>query len=148
MAGDFDPYYTWLGIRPEEQPPDHYRLIGLRQFEDNPDVIANATDRQMQFLRSMQVGKNAALSQTLLNEISAAGGCLLDPQRKAKYDQELRAKEAAKTQAAKAAAAKAKPLPKATSLEPIPKPAVLPEVAPLPAKDAFSIQLPGGSIAP
>ena len=28
MSDHFDPYYTWLGIPPEEQPPDHYRLIG------------------------------------------------------------------------------------------------------------------------
>lgn len=145
---NFDPYYTWLGIRPEEQPPDHYRLIGLRQFEDNADVIANASDRQMQFLRSMQVGKRSAQSQKLLNEISAAGGCLLDPQRKAKYDQELRTKEAAKAQAAKAAAAKNKPLPKATSLTPIPKPAQVSGLAPLPKNDIFSVQMPSAPATP
>jgi hypothetical protein len=81
VADDFDPYYTWLGIRPEEQPADHYRLIGLRQFEDHADVISNALDQKMQFLRTLQVGKRAALSQKLLNEISAAGGCLLDKQK-------------------------------------------------------------------
>ena len=148
VPDDFDPYYTWLGIRPEEQPPDHYRLIGLRQFEDNADVIANASDRQMQFLRSMQVGKRSAQSQTLLNEVSAAGGCLLDPQRRAKYDQELRAKEAAKVQAAKAAAAKARPLPKAASLTPIPKPAATPGLGPLPQGDIFSMQMPAGPAMP
>src|SRR6185369_10644582 len=147
MADDFDPYYTWLGIRPEEQPPDHYRLIGLKRFEDNADVIANATDRQMQFLRSMQVGKKSAQSQTLLNEISAAGGCLLDPQRKAKYDLELKAQEAAAAQAAKAAAAKARPLPKATSLD-SPKPAKAPEAAPLPKSEVFSLQLTSGPTKP
>jgi hypothetical protein len=82
----FDPYHTWLGIPPEEQPPDHYRLIGVRRFEDNPDVITNGMDRQMQFLRSLQAGKRSALSQELLNKISAAAGCLLDRQRKAEYD--------------------------------------------------------------
>lgn len=94
MADEFDPYYTWLGIRPEEQPPDHYRLIAVRQFEDNADVISNAMDQRMQYLRSMQVGKRSALSQKLLNEISAAGGCLLDPKRKQAYDQELKLKGA------------------------------------------------------
>ncbi|MBC7856873.1 MAG: hypothetical protein IAF94_25865, partial [Pirellulaceae bacterium] len=136
----FDPHYTWLGIRPEEQPPDHYRLIGLRQFEENADVIANAADRQMQFLRSMQVGKRSAQSQILLNEISTARGSLLDPERKAAYDIELKAKESAKAQAAKAAAAKAKPLPKAAALEPIPKPAPL--TAKLPEPDLFSMPMP------
>src|SRR5947199_8855712 len=126
MADDFDPYYTWLGIRPEEQPPDHYRLIGLRQFESNADVIANATDRQMQFLRSMQVGKRSSQSQKLLNEISAAGGCLLDPQRKSAYDKELKVKEAK----AKPAPAKARPLVKAAPL-----------VSPLPEADLFSVPM-------
>ena len=47
VADEFDPYYTWLGIRPEEQPADHYRLIGLRQFEENADVISNAVDQNL-----------------------------------------------------------------------------------------------------
>ncbi len=50
MADELDPYYTWLGIPPEEQPADHYRLIGIRKFEGNRDGTANAMDRQMQFL--------------------------------------------------------------------------------------------------
>ena len=33
-AKGFDPYYRWLGIPPEEQPPDHYRLLGVKVFED------------------------------------------------------------------------------------------------------------------
>lgn len=125
MADDFDPYYTWLGIRPEEQPADHYRLIGLRQFEDHADVISNALDQKMQFLRTLQVGKRSALSQKLLNEISAAGGCLLDKHKKLAYDKELKAKEAAKQAALKPAA---RPLP-------MPAPA-LPTAAPLPVAHA------------
>lgn len=46
-SAEFDPYYTWLGIAPEEQPPNHYRLLGIRLFEDNADVISNAADREM-----------------------------------------------------------------------------------------------------
>ncbi len=44
MSADFDPYYTWLGIPPEQQPPDHYQLLGLRRFEDNAAVIESAAD--------------------------------------------------------------------------------------------------------
>ena len=116
VADEFDPYYTWLGIRPEEQPADHYRLIGLRQFEGNADVISNALDQKMQFLRTMQVGKRSALSQKLLNEISAAGGCLLDPQKKQAYDKELKAKEAAQQAVAQPKIATARPLPKAAAI--------------------------------
>ena len=32
--GAFDPYHKWLGIPPKQQPPDHYRLLGVeRAFE-------------------------------------------------------------------------------------------------------------------
>ena len=47
-----DPYHVWLGIPPEEQPPNHYRLLGIAMFESQPDVIATAADRQMGHLRT------------------------------------------------------------------------------------------------
>lgn len=85
----FDPYYKWLGIPPEEQPPDHYRLLGLNRFESDPDVIEAAADRQMAFVQQCASGPNAGDSQRLLNELSAARLCLLNPQRRAKYDRRL-----------------------------------------------------------
>jgi hypothetical protein len=90
MSDPFDPYYVWLGIPPEEQPPNYYRLLGLRPFETNPDVISNAVDQRRTFLRTVQGGKRAAQSQKLLNEVSAAGVHLLDPAKKIAYDEELR----------------------------------------------------------
>ena len=45
MAPPFDPYHRWLGIRPEEQPADHYRLLGLARFEDDVEVIRDAAER-------------------------------------------------------------------------------------------------------
>jgi hypothetical protein len=92
MSNEFDPYHVWLGIPPEEQPPNHYRLLGLRPLEANADVISNALDQRRAFLRSVQAGKRAAQSQQLLNEVSAAGVTLLDPAKKAPYDAELRKK--------------------------------------------------------
>ena len=44
MAESFDPYHVWLGIPPDEQPPNRYRLLGIRAFEANQDVIDNAAD--------------------------------------------------------------------------------------------------------
>ena len=41
----FDPYRKWLGIPPQEQPPNHYRLLGIGLFESDFDVISNASDR-------------------------------------------------------------------------------------------------------
>ncbi|HTN76192.1 MAG TPA: hypothetical protein VL096_13135 [Pirellulaceae bacterium] len=89
MSEAFDPYRKWLGIAPHEQPPHHYRLLGIAPFEDDPDVIQNAADRQMAHLRTYQGGKNGALSQKILNEISVANLTLLDPAKKAAYDAKL-----------------------------------------------------------
>jgi hypothetical protein len=90
-SAKFDPYYKWLGIPPAEQPPNHYRLLGINLFEADPDVIQAAADQRMIHLRSFQTGQNSAFSQQLLNETAAAKLCLLKKERKAQYDAELRA---------------------------------------------------------
>jgi len=90
MAERFDPYRKWLGIPPSEQPPNLYRLLGLSNFESDPDVIATAADARMVHLKTFQHGPHSELSQKLLNEVSAAQLCLLDRARKAQYDRELR----------------------------------------------------------
>jgi hypothetical protein len=92
MPEHFDAYFEWLAIPSEEQPPNHYRLLGVPLFVDNPSVIEHAADRQMGHLRTFQTGKHSALSQRLLNEVAAAKICLLNPQKKAAYDVQLRAK--------------------------------------------------------
>lgn len=89
MFESFDPYYQWLGIPPEEQPANHYQLLGIKWFEDNRDVISAAVDRQMLHLRTYQIGDYSDISQRLMNEVVSAKLCLLDPKRKAVYDQKL-----------------------------------------------------------
>ena len=86
----FDPYHVWLGIPAQEQPANHYRLLGITLFEGQPDVIATAADRQMGHLRTFQSGKHSPLSQRLLNEVATAKICLLTPAKKAVYDGQLR----------------------------------------------------------
>ncbi|MDO4627650.1 MAG: hypothetical protein Q4C70_00545, partial [Planctomycetia bacterium] len=91
MSNAFDPYHTWLGISPAEQPPNHYRLLGIPLFESNQDVISNAADRQMAHIRTFQSGKHSKESQKLLNELSAARVVLLDATKRTAYDTQLRA---------------------------------------------------------
>ncbi len=91
MAEDFDPYYKWLGIPPHEQPPNHYRLLGIELFETNLDVITSASDRQIAYLRSFQTGPQMYVCQRLLNEVIAAQLILLDSSHKAAYDETLHA---------------------------------------------------------
>lgn len=90
MQEPFDPYYKWLAIPPREQPPNHYRLLGIPLFERDADVIEAAADQRMAHLRSMQNTAYLPLSQRLLNEVAAAKICLLDPQRRDAYERQLR----------------------------------------------------------
>ena len=89
MSRPFDPYYTWLGIPERERPPHYYRLLGLSVFEADPDVIANAADARMGFVRTFQTGSRAAHSQRILNELATARVCLLNKEKKAQYDAQL-----------------------------------------------------------
>ena len=76
MAGSFDPYHKWLGIQPEEQPANHYRLLAVKCFEDDLDVIEAASDQRMAYLRTFQLKEHAKLSAKLLNEPRAKPGSL------------------------------------------------------------------------
>ena len=37
MTPEFDPDHKWLGIPPKDQPPNHYRLLGLDLFESDQE---------------------------------------------------------------------------------------------------------------
>lgn len=91
QADNFDPYLNWLGIRDPQRPPNHYRLLGLEVFENDANVIAAAADRQIAHIRTYQAGQHGESSQRILNELTAARLCLLKPERKADYDNRLRA---------------------------------------------------------
>ncbi len=92
MAENFDPYYKWLGIPPKDQPPHHYRLLGIELFEPDREVIDAAANRLMGYLKELASGDDASHSQKLLNEISRARLCLLNKEKKVAYDRELKEK--------------------------------------------------------
>jgi hypothetical protein len=89
ISRSFDPYHRWLGIPRKDQPANHYRLLGIEIFEDDPAVIESAADRQMAHVRSFQTGPRDPLSQQILNELSTARICLLAPEKKTAYDRQL-----------------------------------------------------------
>jgi len=89
MPGMFDPYHRWLGIPPKDQPANHYRLLGIDLFEPDPEVIRDLAQQRMAHVRTYQLGQYCELSQRILNELAAARACLLDPQKKAAYDEQL-----------------------------------------------------------
>jgi len=75
VSGSFDPYHVWLGIPPEEQPPDHYRLLGIPALENNPDVIENAADQRMAHLRTFQGSRLGYAIPKGSKSFSAVGYC-------------------------------------------------------------------------
>jgi len=89
MSDEFDPYREWLGIAPDEHPVDHYRLLGLERFEDDPTLIHQAADTRMNEVRLHQTGPRGRHTQQLLNEIAAARVCLVDVANKQAYDSQL-----------------------------------------------------------
>lgn len=90
-----DAYLEWLEIprhkRPAAQlPPHHYDLLGIELFSSNWTLIKSQYDRRMELVKSHELGPHASLSQKLLKELALARTVLLDPERKRKYDIELR----------------------------------------------------------
>jgi hypothetical protein len=90
MTESFDPYLKWLGIRDPNRPVNHYRLLGLEVFENDPDVIASAAERQIKHVESYANGPHADACQLILTELEGAKSCLLNPGSRSAYDQQLR----------------------------------------------------------
>lgn len=86
----FDAYHKWLGIPPEEQPPNHYRLLGVSQYEADPEVISSAANQRTVYLRQRAAGPQQELTKKLLDEVAAARNCLLDAKKKSAYDIRLK----------------------------------------------------------
>jgi len=94
MSPSFDPYRVWLHVkrenRPKNRPPNHYQLLGLDLFEEDPDVIGNAADMRIAHVGTFEAGPHAEDAQRILDELAVAKECLLDSARKEAYDAGLR----------------------------------------------------------
>lgn len=117
MAKKFDPYAKWFNIPPKEQPPNHYRLLGIERFESDASVIDEAAEARASFLHDVATGPQIAVTQRLLNEVAAARLCLSDEKKKAAYDTALQES--------------LKPREKATKKEPVAKPPKPPKAIPM-----------------
>ncbi|MDA1016552.1 MAG: formylglycine-generating enzyme family protein, partial [Planctomycetota bacterium] len=123
----FDPFHQWLAIPPNEQPPHHYRLLGVTLFESDLNVIDTAANQKMAYLHSCATGEHADLAEQLMNRVSEARLCLLDANRKASYDSRLRKKQHQAAAKSKSRRAETKPSPVAPPPIPAtPKPRVPP----------------------
>lgn len=93
MSRDFDALDEWLKIPPENQPPDHYRLLGLRAFEADPAAIAEAARRQIAQVEKLG-GQRPAHARAVIERLRAAERSLKTPETKAAYDRSLRERQA------------------------------------------------------
>ncbi len=90
MDQPFDPYQKWLGKPEAECHASLYALLGLQLFEADEDVIANAADQRIVFVRQQATGANKAVAKQIVGELVAAQRCLLNAATKAQYDAGLR----------------------------------------------------------
>lgn len=90
----FDPYWEWLEIPPNRQPPDFYALLGLAPFESELGNIRSAGLARAAHVRRFCLGPHGADATQLLAELANAFSCLEDPERKQAYDASLRAAHA------------------------------------------------------
>ncbi|REJ98798.1 MAG: hypothetical protein DWQ35_00275 [Planctomycetota bacterium] len=131
MSGDFDPYHKWLGIPPEDQPPDHYRLLGVTRFETDAEVIENAAAGRLAAIERHLEGDYAAEAAELTERVNAARFCLTRPKRKKGYDAALR-QMAAQRPATRTVQSPTQPVQSPTQPKPVEKPSLPPVPPPLP----------------
>ena len=85
----FDPYHKWLRIPPQEQPPNHYRLLGLEVVRIDPEVIDAAANRQMAYIQQL-AGETWRFVAEITQRTIRRTLVLLDQKKKTHYDAELR----------------------------------------------------------
>ena len=70
---EFNAYHKWLGIPPEEQPPNHYRLLGIALFEKDTikltSLVSNVIDKDTQ--EKIDIVKSRLIRNFGYNEESA-----------------------------------------------------------------------------
>jgi len=94
MTKTLDVYRDWLKITETARPLNHYQLLRLKQFEDNPVKVREHYRAMNAHVRKFAAGEFAKQSQDLLNELARAMLCLTDKTRKAEYDTTLGRKDA------------------------------------------------------
>ena len=94
MTQTLDVYRDWLKITETARPLNHYQLLRLKKFEDDPAKVREHYRTMNAHVRKFAAGEFAKQSQDLLNELAKAMLCLTDAQRKGEYDASLGRKDA------------------------------------------------------
>ena len=78
------------GLQLHQESATHYDVLGLAPFECDVTVIEAKARERMREIRKYQVGPYAAEATRSLDLLAAARACLLNPQLKRDYDEQLR----------------------------------------------------------
>jgi hypothetical protein len=89
MATQLDVYRDWLEIAETARPLNHYQLLKLKLFEDDPAAVRASYRKLNAHVRKYSSGEFGPQSQALLNELCQAMLCLTDAVRKSEYDASL-----------------------------------------------------------
>lgn len=89
MPAQLDVYRDWLKIEATDRPLNHYQLLRLKKFEDDPVRIRSNYRQLNAHVRKFAAGDFAKQSQDLLNELARAMLVLTDARRKGEYDASL-----------------------------------------------------------
>ncbi|MBL9125606.1 MAG: hypothetical protein JNG90_18350 [Planctomycetaceae bacterium] len=89
MPPQLDVYRDWLKIEDKQRPLNHYQLLRVKKFEDDPVRIRSNYRQLNAHVRKFAAGDFAQQSQDLLNELARAMLVLTDAKRKGEYDASL-----------------------------------------------------------
>lgn len=90
MSAGTDFYNTLLNIPGTNgRRPDHYRLLGLKRYEADPEQIRQAAQRTAATLRAGSGKAPADVVARLVRQVEEARDCLLSTDRKRFYDSQL-----------------------------------------------------------
>jgi hypothetical protein len=84
----FNPYREWFGLDGRSKP-SYYELLGVRNFETEPPVIAEAAECRLQLLAPHKSGPHAEVAERLGREVTGVMNLLLNPEKRRKYDEQL-----------------------------------------------------------
>lgn len=86
---EFNACTEWLGIPADKLPANHYALLGVVQFESDLDAIRTALIERQDLVKSAADEAHREDARKLSDELNTAAECLLDPDAKTAYDQQL-----------------------------------------------------------
>lgn len=96
MTDTRDGYAEWLSVATAMRPPNHYQLLGLKDFESDRAKIAAAAEAAQSRLLTVAPGDRLDEWQRILDELSVAKLVLADAARKGQYDGQLRSRLASR----------------------------------------------------